>query len=726
MDDMPRTPADADASVPLDAVDQPEAPAGAQGDGAADALPEAAPVRYDGDLDVAIPAPSGLDAERLRQTFRTMLLSRRLDEKMMTLLKQGKGFFHIGCAGHEAAQAAVGWHARPGHDWFCMYYRDLSIALALGLRAEDAFLAHLAKADDPNSGGRQMPEHFGLRDLHVMTTSSSVGAQFLPALGFAFGVQRRGEDAFVYASCGDGATSQGDFHEALNWAARTGAPVLFFVQDNKYAISVPSHDQTAGGTAYKLAAGYEGLTRMRVDGTDFLAAQAAAGAAIAHIRAGRGPVCLVADVVRLYPHSSSDDHAKYRTAGEIEADRQIDPVARLEDVLVDAALMSRSEAEQLRKEVRLDVDRAAAWAQEQADPTPDTAATHVYFEGDLGLAYRSEADLDPDADPVVMVDAINHALKEEMARDERVIVYGEDVAGGKGGVFTATKGLTDQFGPDRCFNSPLAEASIVGTAVGLAASGLKPVVEIQFADYIWPAMQQLRNQVAPFRYRSNSAWSCPMVLRVPCGGYIHGGLCHSQNIESIFGHTPGLKVALPATAADAKGLLKTAIRGEDPVLFLEHKALYRNAAARSPRPGDDYLLPFGTARTARAGTDATIVTYGLMVHKAVAVAKEIEKQDGARVEVIDLRTIVPMDRAAVQRSVEKTNRALVLYEDHEFIGFGAEIAAQIADDAFEHLDAPVRRVAGAFTPIPFADPLEKAVLPQDADILAATRELLAF
>jgi 2-oxoisovalerate dehydrogenase E1 component len=732
------TPNDA---VPVDAVDQDAdalrhsaqaasgaaasgAAAAASGDGAA--LPVATPVTYEGDLDVTPRDPSSFDPHRLRRVFRTMLLSRRLDEKMMTLLKQGHGFFHIGASGHEAAQAAVGMYARPGHDWFCMYYRDLCTALSLGLSTEDALLAHLAKADDPNSGGRQMPEHFGLRDLNVMTTSSSVGAQFLPALGLAFAAQRQGTDAFVCASCGDGATSQGDFHEALNWAARDRAPVLFFVQDNKYAISVPTTQQTAGGTAYKLAAGYEGLTRMRVDGTDFFAVAAAAEAAVEHLRTGRGPVCLVADVVRLLPHSSSDDHAKYRPADELESDRDLDPVARMQNALADAGVLSHDDAEALRAEIKAEVDEAAAWAREQANPDPSTATHHVFFEGDSGITYRSEADLDPDADPTVMVDAINHALREEMARDERVIVYGEDVAGGKGGVFTATKGLTDQFGPERCFNSPLAEASIVGTAVGLAAAGYKPVVEIQFADYIWPAMQQLRNQVAPFRYRSNGAWSCPMVIRVPCGGYIHGGLCHSQNIESIFGHTPGLKVVLPSNAADAKGLLKTAIRGEDPVIFLEHKALYRAAAARSPRPGEDYLLPFGRARAAREGADATIVAYGMMVHKAMNAAKHIAKEDGAEVEVIDLRTIVPLDREAILRSVAKTNRALVVYEDHEFIGFGAEIAAQIADAAFEHLDAPVRRVAGAFTPIPFADALEKAVLPQDDDVLAATRELLAF
>ncbi len=698
------------------------------GDGHA-AIPQIPSITSDGSIEVDELSPADFEPDDLRQRLRTMMLSRRLDEKMMTLLKQGKGHFHIGCAGHEAMQSAISRYSRPGegpgYDWFCFYYRDLCMALSLGMTTKEALLAHLAKADDPNSGGRQMPEHFGLKHLNVMTTASSVGAQFNPGVGFGFGIQQRGEDNYVYISCGDGATSQGDFHEALNWAAREQAPALFLVQDNKYAISVPIEEQTAGGTPYKLAAGYEGLSRMRVDGTDFFASASAAQAAIQHIRDGKGPVCLVADVVRLLPHSSSDDHTKYRTPDELEADRKIDPIDRLEAALIDEGILTAEDAEALQDEVHEEVDEATEWAKQQDDPSPETANDHVFFEGDLDLDYNSEDDLDEDAEPMVMVDAINRTLKEEMARDESVIVYGEDVAGDKGGVFTATKNLTDEFGGDRCFNSPLAEGSIIGTAVGYAASGFTPVVEIQFADYIWPAMQQLRNQVAPFRYRSDGEWGCPMVVRVPCGGYIHGGLCHSQNVESIFGHTPGLKVALPSTAADAKGLLATAIRSEDPVLFLEHKALYRAASARTPTPPEDYTLPFGEARIAREGSDMTIVTYGMMTPKSLNAAQELE-QEGVDVEVVDLRTIVPLDSETVLESVRKTNRALVVYEDHEFIGFGAELCAQIADDAFTHLDAPVRRVAGEFTPIPFAHSLERSVLPSDEGILEAARDLAAF
>jgi 2-oxoisovalerate dehydrogenase E1 component len=679
-------------------------------------------MQTDGDFDVVKVGPSDFDASLLLDIYRKMLTSRRLDEKMLTLLKQGKGFFHIGCAGHEATQAAIGMLSRAGEDWFSMYYRDMMMYLMLGGTEEEVLLHHLAKTDDPNSGGRQMSQHFGNRARNILTVSSSVGAQFMPAVGAAMALQRDGKDAYVYCSCGDGATSQGDFHEALNWAARTVAPVLFVVQDNGYAISVPVKDQTAGGSAYKLARGYEGVARIKVDGTDFFETYAAAKAAIDHIRSGKGPVCLVADLVRLLPHSSSDNHAKYRTPEELEAEQREDPILQMETRLIEAGMLTTKDVERIRKEVQTSVDQAAKWADQQPDPDPSTATRHVLFEGDLGLEFEKT---EPSGEPIVMVDAINHALHEEMERNDRVIVYGEDVAGGKGGVFTATRELTATFGPDRCFNSPLAEASIIGTAVGFASAGFKPVVEIQFGDYIWPAMQHLRNQVASYRYRSNGDWGCPMVIRVPVGGYIHGGLCHSQNIEAFFAHMPGYQIVMPSTAADAKGLLKAAIRMEDPVLFMEHKALYRSAAARSPEPDADYLVPFGKARMVREGTDLTIVTYGMMVHKSVAVARILEKE-GISVEIIDLRSLLPVDMDTVLASVQRTNRALIVYEDHEFLGYGSELAAQIADKCFEHLDAPVRRLAGKFAPIAFADPLERSLLPQDEDILNAVRAVLDY
>ncbi len=681
-----------------------------------------ADIGYEGDLEVAPVGPDDFEPDMLLGVFRSMVLARKLDEKMLTLLKQGKGFFHIGTSGHEAAQLGIALHARKGHDWTSPYYRDMTYCMALGITTREVLLSHFSKADDITSGGRQMPEHFASPDLRMFLPSSSVGAQFLPAVGLAAAARRHGEDAFVYASGGEGSTSQGAFPEALNWAAREKLPVLFHIQDNGYAISVPRDEQTAGASVYKTIQGFENLARCRVDGTDFFRTWAVAKVAVERLRRGDGPVCIVAEVVRLLPHSSSDSHAKYRSEAELAADQEFDPIVRFEQRLLDAGVATTEQLDAIRTDVKDEIDEEAKWAGAQPDPAPETAEHHVFFDGDLGLEYEKTV---PAGEPIVMVDAINHALHEEMARDSRVLVYGEDVAGGKGGVFTVTRNLTAEFGEDRCFNAPLAENSIIGTAAGLAVGGFRPVIEIQFADYIWPGMQQLRNVISSFRYRSNGQFACPVVIRIPVGGYIHGGPYHSQNIEAIFGHTPGLKIAFPSTAADAKGLLKSAIRGLDPVLFLEHKWLYRQPIARTPEPDADYLLPFGKARKVQEGSDLTIVTYGAMVYKTMDAIRSLEKE-GASVEVIDLRTVVPLDMGAVIDSVRKTNRILVVHEDHEFLGLGAEICAQVADRAFEHLDAPTRRVAGLFTPIPFADPLERAVLPDENDVLVAAREILAF
>ena len=681
----------------------------------------------EGTLDVAMLGPDDFAPDDLKAVLRTMLTSRRLDEKMLTLLKQGKGFFHIGSSGHEAAQIALGREMRGGHDAFCFYYRDLGTALSLGLTPEEVLQAHFGKADDPFGGGRQMPEHFGHKELNIMSTSSSVGAQYLPAVGFALAHRRDGTEGgpdgkVVYSSGGEGSTSQGAFHEALNWAARESLPVLFHIQDNGYAISVPVTEQTAGGSIWPLFSGYAGLERLRYDGTDFFQAASAARAAVAHARAGHGPVALHADVVRLLPHSSSDDHGKYRESEVLDAERDRDPIPRFVARLVEAGVVTEAEVEAMRAEIHAEIDDLARAVEAQADPDPATATRHVYYEGPDEREYELDG---PAGDLIVMVDAINHALDEEMARDERVLVYGEDVGGGKGGVFTATRGLTAKHGRDRCFNSPLAEHSIIGSAVGLACAGYKPVVEIQFADYVWPGMQPLRNQVASMRYRSNGAWANPMVIRMPCGGYIHGGLCHSQNVEAMFAHWPGLQVVMPSNAADAKGLLKSAIRGNDPVIFLEHKSLYRQGPARRPEPHADYLVPIGKAAVTREGTDLTIVTWGAIVYRSLNAARALEKE-GVSVEVVDIRSMYPLDIETILASARKTGRVLVAYEDHEFMGFGAEVAAQVSKLAFHDLDAPVHRVAGAFSSIPYADPLEAVVLPQDDHVLAAAREVLAF
>jgi 2-oxoisovalerate dehydrogenase E1 component len=572
-----------------------------------------------------------------------------------------------------------------------------------------------------------MPAHYGHRKLRIVSQSSPTGTQFLQAVGTALAAQHEGRDEVVMVSCGEGTTSQGDFHEALNWAARAKAPVVFLVEDNNYAISVPISQQTAGGSVYKMTAGYEGLARVEVDGCDLFASYDVAKEAVDRARGGQGPTLIAADVVRLLPHSSSDNQAKYRPAEELAADRQRDPIPYLEQQLVEMGLCTADELEEIRAEAKREIDERAEEADRAPYPEPKTALDHVYahrtYRAPEGARREPAGKL---ADTIVLVDAINHALDEEMARDGSVLVYGQDVQGNKGGVFTATRGLTGKHGETRCFNSPLAESSIIGTAIGMAIAGLKPVVEIQFGDYVWTAMMQIRNELAVMRYRSAGNWPCPVVVRIPVGGYIHGALYHSQNIEATFSHFPGLYVAYPSNAADAKGLLKSAIRGEDPYLFLEHKGLYRQSYAATPEPDADYLLPWGVARTVREGTDLTVVTWGALVKKSLDGAEWMRREHGVSVEVIDLRTMVPLDMETVIESVRKTGKVLVAHEDVLTGGFGAEVAAQITDEAFEHLDAPVRRLGGADSPIPYNWILEAEILPQERHVQRALLELAEY
>jgi 2-oxoisovalerate dehydrogenase E1 component len=653
-----------------------------------------------------------------------MLLTRRLDEKMMILLKQGKSFFHIGASGHEAIQIAAAAAMVPGKDWAYPYYRDLAFCLQFGMTTEEVLLCFLSKAEDPNSGGRQMPAHYGHRELRIVSQSSPTGTQFLQAVGCAMGAKLDRTDEVVYVSAGEGTTSQGDFHEALNWASREKLPVVFVIQDNKYAISVHISQQTTT-TVHDLCAGYANLRRYQVDGTDFAASYETMSDAVEGCRRGAGPAVVVADVVRLLPHSSSDNQAKYRSKEELEADRRRDPIPLLQERIVRLGLAKQEELDAVREEVKAAVDTATDYAESRPFPDPRTAREHVYAnEIYVPPAGASET---PRAvgERIVLVDAINHALSEEMERDPRIIVYGEDVEDHKGGVFTATTGLSVRFGRDRVFNSPLAESSIVGTAIGLACRGFRPVVEIQFGDYIWPAMNQIRNELATMRYRSAGHWSAPVVLRVPVGGYIHGALYHSQNIEATFAHLAGLYVVYPSNAPDAKGLLKSAIRGEDPVLFLEHKGLYRQMYATGPEPDQESLLPFGRARVVREGTDLTVVTYGAIVKKSLDAAQKMEEK-GVSVEVIDLRSLLPWDREAVLASIRKTGRLLVAHEDSLTGGFGAEVAAVVAREGFEWLDAPVQRVAGADSPVPYNWFLEAEILPQESDLVRALEELASY
>ncbi len=664
-----------------------------------------------------------LSREKLLRAYKMMILSRKLDDKMLRLLKLGKGFFHIGCSGHEAAQVAAALNMKPGKDWFYPYYRDQALSMTIGMTTKEILLSFLARAEDPMSGGRQMPQHYGHKDLRIVSQSSPTGTQFLQSVGCAMGAYKEGTEEVVYVSSGEGTTSQGDFHEALNWASREKMPVIFFIQDNKFAISVPIAQQTAGSSVYRMVSGYANLKGFQMDGTDFLESYAIMKEAAALCRRREGPCLVVADVVRLLPHSSSDDQRKYRDADDLEKEKSRDPIEKMKQWLMKEKILTEADNEAIHGDCDREINEASDEAEELPYPDKSTATKYVFYEEPDTLHY--EATL-PNGKPVVMVDAINHALAEELERTPKIIMFGEDIQDPKGGVFTATKGLSTKYGVERVFNSPLAESSIIGVAVGLASRGWKPVVEIQFGDYIWTAMMQIRNELAVMRYRSNNHWASPVVVRVAVGGYIHGGLCHSQNIEAFFAHIPGLKIAYPSNAADAKGLLKTAIRGNDPVLFLEHKGLYRQGHAQSPEPDAEYLVPYGKAVIKQSGTDITLVTYGMMVSKSITAAKYLADQEGLSVEIIDLRTMVPFDLETVIESIKKTNRCIVVHEDMEFGGFGAEIIAKIIDFGFEYLDAPVTRVAAKNTPIPYAPPLENEILPQEEDIISGIKAVVEY
>lgn len=666
----------------------------------------------------------GLSADDLKSALRLMMLARRTDEKHLMLLKQNKSFFHIGVSGHEAVQIGIAQSLRVEHDWAWTYYRDLAMAYMFGHTPGDHFLGAFGKAEDPASGGRQMPCHHGNRRLHLPTQSSPTGTQFLNAVGCALAGQMDGSDDVTYVAAGEGTASQGEFYEAVNWASREKLPVVFCIQDNGYAISVPASQQTAGGRVGELFKNHPNLEVVFIDGTDLLESHVAGKRAVERARKGEGPTLIHASVIRILPHSSSDDQRKYRDKDELELELKRDPILKLSAYLEEHGIMSAEQIDAMRKDVYREIDEAADWAISQADPDPATSI--LYNLSPKGWDWLEYEKTKPAGENVVLIDAINHALHEEMQRNPKMLVFGEDVADNKGGVFGATRGLSKAFGTERVFNSPLAEASIIGVALGLATRDYKPCVEIQFGDYIWPAFMQLRNEVATLRYRSNNGFSCPMVVRVAVGGYIHGGLYHSQNIEGFFSHIPGLLVAYPSNAIDAKGLLKAACRMDDPVIFCEHKGLIRMPFSSGPEPDADYLIEFGKGKIVREGKDLTVVTWGAMVKESFNAAKKIEAESGRTVEIIDLRTIIPWDREMVLASIRKTNRVAVIHEDTMTMGFGAEIAAVIAKEAFSWLDAPVERVAAKDSHIPYHPVLELDVLPTEQKVYDGMKRALDF
>jgi 2-oxoisovalerate dehydrogenase E1 component len=700
----------------------------------------------------------GLTRDDLLRIYRCMYLSRRLDDREIQLKRQNKIFFQISGAGHEGIQVAAGLVLRPGHDWMFPYYRDRALCLMLGVSPYDMLLQAVGAKDDPSSGGRQMPSHWGNPRLNILPRSSATGMQYLQAAGMAEATQyfqqvplaleqarraplggsvRHQPDEIVFVSGGDGSTSEGEFFEALNVASLKKLPLLFLIEDNGYAISVPVEFQTAGASVSRILANYPGLHAEECDGADPLASYAVLQRAAEHCRARKGPALVHAHVTRPYSHSLSDDEKVYKTPQRREQEAQRDPLPKFALFLVREGILEEKELEELEVGADQEIREATDRALPAMPPSKETISMHVYSEDVDPTSARFEAEPRFSGEPRTMVDLVSATLADEMARDDRIVVFGEDVADsshenelglvkGKGGVFKATVGLQRRFGSARVFNTPIAEAAIVGRALGMAARGLKPVAEIQFFDYIWPAMMQLRNELPLVRWRSNGAFKAPAVIRVAVGGYLTGGaIYHSQCGEVLFTHTPGVRVVMPSTAVDLCGLLRTAIRCDDPVLFLEHKHLYRQMYSRSPYPGPDFTIPFGRARVVREGSDVSIVTYGAVVHRAELAAEDLERE-GISAEIIDLRSLSPYDWRAIAASVGKTSRAIVAYEDMYSWGYGAEIAARISDELFGELDAPVRRVAAMDTFCAYNPILEDEILPQARDLVAAVHQLMAY
>jgi 2-oxoisovalerate dehydrogenase E1 component len=692
----------------------------------------------------------GLDRAALLGVYRCMLLSRKLDDKEVQLRHQNRVFFQISGAGHEAVLVAAGLALKPGYDWFHPYYRDRALALQLGVLPLEMLLAAVGAHDDPSNRGRQMPSHWGRRSLNIVPGSSATSTQLLHAVGTAEAAVIYGRvrdisdreshfhhDEIVFVSLGEGSTSEGEFWEALNAATTRHLPLLILVEDNGYAISVPVEVQTPGGDISRIVRSFPGLYVDSIDGTDFFDSRRALGKAASYVRAQRGPALVHARVIRPYSHSLSDDERLYKPPAERAGEAQRDPLVRFEAFLRDNQLASEGELAALGAELDREVDAAALEALRAPKQPKEHAALWVYSPDVDPTSRAFETPEEPDGGPVTMVAAINRTLQDEMAHNPKIVIFGEDVADatredalklvpGKGGVFKVTHGLQRRFGSDRVFNTAIAEASIVGRGVGMATRGLKPVVEIQFFDYIWPAMMQLRNEMAMLRYRSGNTFSCPMVVRVPIGGYLRGGgPYHSQSGESIFAHCPGIRIAYPSNALDAVGLLRTAIRCDDPVLFLEHKHLYRQTYNKGAYPGRHFMIPFGKAAVRREGDDLVVVTWGALVQRTLVAAQQAEKQ-GVHATVIDLRTIAPYDWETVAAWVQRTNRVVIAHEDQLTCGFGAEIAARVAGELFAHLDAPVRRVGALDTPVAYSPELEEAILPQASDILAAIRETAQY
>jgi 2-oxoisovalerate dehydrogenase E1 component len=676
----------------------------------------------------------GLSGDDLVGMYRTILTARVLDQKIWSLNRMGKAAFVVSGQGHEGAQVGSAWAIRKGHDVVLPYYRDTGVMLTLGMSVEQILLAVLARADDPNSGARQMPNHWGWSAGNVITGSSPIATQLPHAAGLAYAAKLRREDRVAVSYFGEGATSKGDFHEALNFAGIHQLPMVFVCENNGYAISVPMSSESAVDDVADRAHAY-GFGGVIVDGNDPLDVYAAVHSAVRHARRGDGPTLVECKTYRYLAHTSDDDDRTYRTPQEVEAWRKKDPLRRITQYLIEQRLLSEADEERIEAEVKAEVDTAAKAAEAASPPEPATAYARVFARPLRPTPGAPEGASDPAEAPAAMpmpdacternvVDTVRWTQQRLLAGDERVVILGEDV-GPRGGVFRATDQLAEEFGQARILDTPLAESSIIGIGIGLALAGLRPIAEIQFADFIHSGFDQLVSEAARIHYRSNGDFEVPLVVRAPWGGGVHGALYHSQSIEATYAHIPGLKVVVPSTPADVCGLLRAAVDDPDPVLFLEHKKTYRLISGLVP-DDDGWRVPIGLAEVAREGDDLTVVTYGLHRHLCLEAAEAVAESDGASIEVVDLRTISPLDRDTVLASVAKTGRCLVVHEDNISFGVGAEVAAIVAEEAFWDLDAPVRRLATADVPsYPFAGPLEAELFIDTAKIADAIRASLS-
>ena len=695
----------------------------------------------------------GLTKKELVGFFQNIYTSRKVDDAEITMKKQSKAFFQISGAGHEGIQTAIASVLKPTYDWFIPYYRDRALCLGLGVTPYEMLCQANGNTGDTASHGRQMPAHWGNKKLNIISKSSCTGTQFLQGVGTAEAgeylnqIRNMGkkhninfqDDEVVYVSTGDGTTAQGEFWEGLTTACVNKLPVMFCVEDNGYAISVPVSVQMPEGSISKTLRNFPGLKVIECDGNCPIESYAAAREAEAYIRSKNGPALIHAHVTRPYSHSMSDDQRMYRTEEELAIESVKDVVNSYPETLLQLGLLSEKELSEIKEKINKQVRDAIDKAITTPWPAKETALDHLFSPHHPidGVEFNNQSKVTGKED-VPMAQAINSVLRSEIKKNPLIRMFGEDVADfteiekyekglkGKGGVFKISSGVQKAGIENQVFNSPLAEANIIGRAIGMAMRGLKPVVEIQFFDYIWTAFMQLKNEMATTRYRSGGDFKCPMVVRVPIGGYLRGGsIYHSQCGESIFTHIPGICVAFPSNAYDAAGLLRTAIRSDDPVLFLEHKHLYYQGYNRTGELSDDHMIPFGQARMAREGTDATVVCWGALVQKSIDAAKKLEAE-GYSVEVIDARTLVPFDMDTVKKSLLKTNRLLIAHEETKTSGFAGEIAARVNEECFEALDAPIKRVTALDSHCAYCPDLEEVILPQTENVYTELKKLLEY